>query len=128
MNNDRPIHNLHIQESLDRFKATCAAHDLVGCVMFADADEMGFAYHVTASWNANVKDLDMPLGFRMQTVSSQRRVSELLAGTVHTSSMLLDFGCQTLTWGQDLTRILLQSGVHMKYTLFKGEKPQNFIN
>ena len=24
MNNDRPIHNLHIQESLDRFEATSA--------------------------------------------------------------------------------------------------------
>lgn len=131
MYNDRPLTNPHIQEALDLFTVICERYDLAGAVTFIDAKEMGFAYHLPATWNGFVPDPTTPLGFRMRIKEAElgrERAQEFAEGTVWVLGALLDFGEQTNRWARDLWNMLKRAGMSLSRRRFGGQRLPRLTN
>lgn len=124
MHNDRPLDNPHIQEALDAFNLLCTTYDLAGAVTFIDAKEMGFSYHLPATWNGLVDDDTTPLGFRLRIKEvevGRERAQQFAEGTTWVFGALIDFGEQTRLWGTDLWKLLKQAGWSISRRPFGGQ-------
>jgi hypothetical protein len=131
MQQTRHITNPHIQEALDAFTILCQHYDLAGAVTFIDANEMGFAYHLGATWNGFVPDPDTPLGLRMRIKEAElgrERAQQFAAGTVWVLGALLDFGEQTNSWARDLWNMLKRAGLSLSRRRFGGQKLPRLTN
>ena len=129
--NDRPLTNPHMEHCRQEMLLLLERYDLAGAVCLIDGQEMGFAYHLPATWNAFVPDDTLRLGFRVRAKSEDLghdRAHMLLEGTAQTVGGLKDFGRQTDVWMQDLFRLLRKAGVQIVHRPFGGQRLPRLTN
>jgi len=124
MRNDRPLDNPRIQNGLDVFHYLCIEQDLAGGIYLLDDKEMGFSYHMDATWNAFVMDAELPSGFRIRVKQDElgrERAKEFLEGAAFVIGMMQQFGYQTRLWGKDLQKLVEKSGMKIHHNYPKVE-------
>jgi len=125
MFNERPIDDPKLQEALNIIMGAIQYYDLAGGVFLVSRDEWAYSYNMPATWNANIEDSSVPMGFRMRAKSAElgeERAHELLLGTAFTLTSMQDFGNQTRLWAGDLITILKKAGLKIDYKPFNGNK------
>lgn len=113
MINNRPIDSEHIREVLNLFTYACDRKDLSGGIYLVDREEVGFTYHMPASWNAFIDDRETPFGFRIRAKKEElgiERAKELIEGSAFVVGAMQQIGLQTRLWGQDLQKLMEQNG------------------
>ena len=131
MQNDRPLNNPHMERCRQEMLLLLEQHDLAGAVCLIDDQEMGFAYHLPATWNAFVEDATLPLGFRIRAKSADLghdRAQYLMNGVGAVLGGLKDFATQTQVWMQDLTRLLRKAGVQVSHRPFGGQRVPHLVD
>ena len=131
MRNDRALNSPHMEHCRQEMLLLLERYDLAGAVCLIDDKEMGFAYHLPATWNAFVPDDTLPLGFRIRAKSQELghdRAQMLMEGAGQVIMGLKDFGVQTQTWMQDLLRLLRKAGVKITHRPFGGQRLPRLTN
>lgn len=134
MNAQRPVDDAQLERARQEILDIYVKYGFTGGFMVISENEVTYAYHMTAPWNAfkpdktSVQDGDMtPTGVRIQSSWSQPGGHEKLEGAAHTICALMDFALQTGLYMQGFLDILKNHGIEVEHVPFGGGHPGEIV-